>query len=78
MKSQELIKLLNSLPAIEKDVKIDSVFSSERVPFKQKIDFITYVKNALEKAINNGYSTLTPQEMTAITKYKKEYARQHN
>jgi hypothetical protein len=72
MKSQELIKLLNSLPAIEKDVKIDSVFSSERVPF------ITYVKNALEKAINNGYSTLTPQEMTAITKYKKEYARQHN
>ena len=74
MKHQELIELLNSLPAIQKDVKIDSIFSSERIPYKQKIEFITDVKNALEKAINNGFSTLTPQEMSAITKYKKEYA----
>ena len=74
MKRQELIRLFDSLPTIEKDVKIDSIFSSERIPSKQKIDFITDVKNALEKAINNGFSTLNPQEMAAITKYKKEYA----
>jgi trehalose-6-phosphate synthase len=74
MNNQELQELLKTIPQNRRDIRLSEILFSPRDTYK-KLNRIKDAQKALHKAINDGYSTLSQQEMGVITNYKREYVR---